>query len=57
MYVLDYLIYHLRPYGIVKNAQTLPEKLSVKDIIENNKKTIKESTSSDTKDLPKDSTS
>lgn len=41
----------------MKNAQTLPEKLSVKDIIENNKKTVEESTSSDTKDLPKDSPS
>lgn len=28
MYVLNYLIYHLRPYGIVKDSQPLPQKLS-----------------------------
>lgn len=33
MYVLDYLIYHLRPYGIVGQSQPLPEKLSFADII------------------------
>lgn len=27
MYVLDFLIYHLRPYGIIANSQPLPEKL------------------------------
>lgn len=26
MYVLDYLIYHLRPYGIIAYPQSLPEK-------------------------------
>lgn len=33
MYTLDYLIYHLRPYGIVGHAQTLPEKLAFADVI------------------------
>ncbi|XP_037031365.1 glycoprotein-N-acetylgalactosamine 3-beta-galactosyltransferase 1 [Bradysia coprophila] len=28
MYVLDYLIYHLRPYGIVGHPQPLPHKLT-----------------------------
>lgn len=32
MYVLDYLIYHLRPYGIVTHSQPLPEKLTVSDM-------------------------
>lgn len=33
MYVLDYLIYHLRPYGIVGQAQPLPDKLSFAEMI------------------------
>lgn len=33
MYTLDYLIYHLRPYGIVGHAQALPEKLAFADVI------------------------
>uniref|UniRef100_A0A182J4C7 Glycoprotein-N-acetylgalactosamine 3-beta-galactosyltransferase 1 n=1 Tax=Anopheles atroparvus TaxID=41427 RepID=A0A182J4C7_ANOAO len=33
MYVLDYLIYHLRPYGIVAHSQPLPKKLSLGDIV------------------------
>lgn len=33
MYTLDYLIYHLRPYGIVGHAQPLPEKLAFPDVI------------------------
>lgn len=32
MYVLDYLIYHLRPYGIVAHSQPLPIKLPNSDI-------------------------
>lgn len=32
MYVLDYLIYHLRPYGIVTHSQPLPEKLTISDM-------------------------
>lgn len=32
MYVLDYLIYHMRPYGIVSHSQPLPEKLLFSDI-------------------------
>lgn len=32
MYVLDYLIYHLRPYGIVAHSQPLPNKLPNSDI-------------------------
>uniref|UniRef100_A0AAG5D8A7 Glycoprotein-N-acetylgalactosamine 3-beta-galactosyltransferase 1 n=1 Tax=Anopheles atroparvus TaxID=41427 RepID=A0AAG5D8A7_ANOAO len=33
MYVLDYLIYHLRPYGIVAHSQQLPKKLSFGEIV------------------------
>lgn len=33
MYVLDYLIYHLRPYGIITHSQPLPDKLPFSDII------------------------
>lgn len=32
MYVLEYLIYHLRPYGLVTNPQPLPKKLSLEKI-------------------------
>lgn len=32
MYVLEYLIYHLRPYGLVPNPQPLPKKLSLEKI-------------------------
>lgn len=33
MYVLDYLIYHLRPYGLVTNPQPLPKKISLLNLI------------------------
>lgn len=33
MYVLDYLIYHLRPYGIVGHSQPLPNKVSLAEIV------------------------
>lgn len=33
MYVLDYLIYHLRPYGIVSHAQPLRERLTIEAVI------------------------
>lgn len=29
MYVFDYLIYHLRPYGLIMTPEPLPEKLKV----------------------------
>ena len=29
MYVFDYLIYHLRPYGLINAPEALPEKLNV----------------------------
>lgn len=32
MYVLDYLIYHLRPYGIIGHAQPLPDRLTISDM-------------------------
>jgi hypothetical protein len=34
MYVLDYLIYHLRPYGIINYQQPLPKKLTLKEVFE-----------------------
>ncbi|KRG03028.1 uncharacterized protein Dmoj_GI25533 [Drosophila mojavensis] len=33
MYVLDYLIYHLRPYGIVNRPDVLPNKLAVGELM------------------------
>lgn len=33
MYVLEYLIYHLRPYGVINNPQPLPQKLSLENIL------------------------
>ncbi|KFB34813.1 AGAP009979-PA-like protein [Anopheles sinensis] len=33
MYVLEYLIYHLRPYGIDAHSQPLPEQLSWDDVL------------------------
>lgn len=33
MYVLEYLIYHLRPYGLITNPQPLPKKISLTDIL------------------------
>lgn len=29
MYVLDYLIYHLKPYGLMRSLEALPAKLGV----------------------------
>lgn len=29
MYVMDYLIYHLKPYGILRTSDSLPKKLGV----------------------------
>lgn len=33
MYMLEYLIYHVHPFGNVRVAEELPEKLSLKEII------------------------
>lgn len=33
MYVLDYLIYHLRPFGIVAHSPAVPERMSVEAAI------------------------
>lgn len=34
MYVLDYLIYHLRPYGVVSFSQPLPKKVNFTEIVQ-----------------------
>lgn len=42
MYVLDYLIYHLRPYGIIAYPQSLPKKVNVNEsmiLLKNSNKT------------------
>jgi glycoprotein-N-acetylgalactosamine 3-beta-galactosyltransferase len=33
MYVLEYLIYHLRPYGLITNPQPLPKKISLSELV------------------------
>lgn len=33
MYVLDYLIYHLRPYGIVAHPPPIAERMSVEEAL------------------------
>lgn len=48
MYVLDYLIYHLRPYGIVGQSQPLPDKLSFADVIGDADSNLKDSASEKT---------
>lgn len=40
MYVLDYLIYHMRPYGITRLPQPLPDKLLFSDITGDDQITI-----------------
>lgn len=32
MYVMDYLIYHLKPFGILPTSDRLPKKLSVGEL-------------------------
>jgi len=45
MYVLDYLIYHLRPYGIINTPEALPNKLTVGELMPVIKEQPTESTS------------
>lgn len=33
MYVLDYLIYHLKPYGLMRSLESLPAKLKVGQLL------------------------
>lgn len=33
MYVMDYLIYHLKPYGILRTSDSLPNKLGVGEFL------------------------
>ncbi|KAH8403027.1 hypothetical protein KR222_003391, partial [Zaprionus bogoriensis] len=33
MYVLDYLIYHLKPYGLLRSSESLPRKLQVGELM------------------------
>ncbi|XP_034669836.1 glycoprotein-N-acetylgalactosamine 3-beta-galactosyltransferase 1 isoform X1 [Drosophila subobscura] len=45
MYVLDYLIYHLRPYGIINAPDALPTKLGVGELMPAPKEPVTEASS------------
>lgn len=40
MYVLDYLIYHLKPYGIVNTPDVLPSKLQIGELLPSPKEPV-----------------
>lgn len=40
MYVLDYLVYHLRPYGIISHSQPLPDKIPFAQVVGSDKAAI-----------------
>lgn len=40
MYVLDYLVYHLRPYGIISHSQPLPDKIPFSQVVGSDKAAI-----------------
>jgi glycoprotein-N-acetylgalactosamine 3-beta-galactosyltransferase len=46
MYVLEYLIYHLRPYGLITNPQPLPKKISLTEILERKETSAEENNTS-----------
>lgn len=56
LYVLEYLIYHLRPYGIVTNLQSLPQKLSMEEMEKcfNGNETVEDLNTIEIKDLKND---
>lgn len=41
MYVLEYLIYHLRPYGLITNPQPLPKKISLPNLVQETSANVK----------------
>ncbi|KAG5668500.1 hypothetical protein PVAND_016439 [Polypedilum vanderplanki] len=53
MYVLEYLIYHLRPYGLVQFDQPLPKKISLSEISEEAHKNATNLNESNTNDNEK----
>lgn len=42
MWAMEYMIYHLRPYGIVNNPQALPKKIALDEILRNGTVVMKE---------------
>lgn len=42
MWEMEYMIYHLRPYGFANNPQVLPKKIALDEIMRNGTVILKE---------------